>query len=126
MRRARTLVTGFPSSFLARRVVQKLLATQPSGLITCVVQAKFEALKRKLAEEGLFEAERKRELPAFPRVIGIVTVVLVWAETPQRFHTRNPFASGGVYEDPATGAGPAALTRKPLNSSIMKKTPKRL
>ena len=59
MRRARTLVTGFPSSFLARRVVQKLLATQPSGLITCVVQAKFEAR----AEEAMREldaSERKR------------------------------------------------------------------
>lgn len=40
---------------------------------------------------------------------GIVTVVLAWAESPLRFHTRNPFASGGVYEDPATGAGTAAL-----------------
>jgi len=40
---------------------------------------------------------------------GLVTVVLAWAETPQRFHTRNPFASGGVLEDPATGAGTAAF-----------------
>lgn len=40
---------------------------------------------------------------------GLVTVVLAWAEGPQRFHTRNPFASGGVLEDPATGAGTAAL-----------------
>lgn len=40
---------------------------------------------------------------------GIVTVVLAWAEHDQLFHTRNPFASGGVYEDPATGAGTAAL-----------------
>ena len=40
---------------------------------------------------------------------GLVTVVLVYAESPQRFHTRNPFASGGVYEDPATGAATAAL-----------------
>ncbi|MGZ5200965.1 MAG: PhzF family phenazine biosynthesis protein [Telluria sp.] len=40
---------------------------------------------------------------------GLVTVVLAWAEAPQRFHTRNPFAPGGVYEDPATGAGTAAL-----------------
>jgi PhzF family phenazine biosynthesis protein len=40
---------------------------------------------------------------------GLTTVVLAWAETPQRFHTRNPFAIGGVYEDSATGAGTAAL-----------------
>lgn len=35
--------------------------------------AKFEALKRKLQAEGLFDAERKKKIPAFPRVIGIVT-----------------------------------------------------
>jgi PhzF family phenazine biosynthesis protein len=40
---------------------------------------------------------------------GLVTIVLVHAETLNLFHTRNPFASGGVYEDPATGAGTAAL-----------------
>ncbi len=40
---------------------------------------------------------------------GWVTILLAYAETPQLFHTRNPFASGGVYEDPATGAASAAL-----------------
>jgi len=39
----------------------------------------------------------------------IVTILLVYSETPQLFHTRNPFASGGVYEDPATGAATAAF-----------------
>jgi exodeoxyribonuclease VII large subunit len=37
------------------------------------LQQAFEALKKKLAAEGLFEASRKRELPRFPRRIGIVT-----------------------------------------------------
>ena len=45
----------------------------------------------------------------FMRELGIVTVVLAWAESDTLFHTRNPFASGGVLEDPATGAGTAAL-----------------
>ncbi|MBJ2156962.1 PhzF family phenazine biosynthesis protein [Variovorax sp. IB41] len=40
---------------------------------------------------------------------GLTTILLVRAETAQLFHTRNPFASGGVYEDPATGAATAAL-----------------
>jgi exodeoxyribonuclease VII large subunit len=44
---------------------------QPRGL--GLLQAKFEALKRKLEAEGLFAAERKRPLPKFPRRIGIVT-----------------------------------------------------
>ena len=40
---------------------------------------------------------------------GLVTILLAYSETPQLFHTRNPFASGGVYEDPATGAATAAF-----------------
>jgi exodeoxyribonuclease VII large subunit len=37
------------------------------------LQAAFEKLKAKLAEEGLFDADRKRALPRLPRHIGIVT-----------------------------------------------------
>lgn len=40
----------------------------------------------------------------------VVTILFAYAESPQLFHTRNPFASGGVYEDPATGAATAALS----------------
>jgi len=40
---------------------------------------------------------------------GFVTFNLVYAETAQLFHARNPFPLGGVYEDPATGAAAAAL-----------------
>ena len=35
--------------------------------------AKFEELKRKLAEEGLFDEVRKKPIPKFPETIGIVT-----------------------------------------------------
>ena len=40
---------------------------------------------------------------------GVVTILIAYAETTQTFHTRNAFASGGVYEDPATGAATAAF-----------------
>jgi PhzF family phenazine biosynthesis protein len=40
---------------------------------------------------------------------GLGTLVLVFAESPTLFHTRNPFAVGGVYEDPATGSATAAF-----------------
>lgn len=33
----------------------------------------FERLKERLAAEGLFEATRKRALPAFPKTVGVVT-----------------------------------------------------
>jgi exodeoxyribonuclease VII large subunit len=38
-----------------------------------VLFLRFEQLKARLAAEGLFDIERKRPLPAFPSVIGIVT-----------------------------------------------------
>jgi exodeoxyribonuclease VII large subunit len=44
---------------------------RPEGLGT--LQERFEALKRKLMAEGLFDAERKRPLPVFPESVGIVT-----------------------------------------------------
>lgn len=37
------------------------------------LQRAFEALKERLKAQGLFEAERKKPLPAFPRCIGVVT-----------------------------------------------------
>ncbi len=37
------------------------------------------------------------------------TVQLVWRESVDVFHARNPFPPGGVVEDPATGAAAAAL-----------------
>lgn len=40
---------------------------------------------------------------------GLVTIALVFAENERHFHARNAFASGGVYEDPATGAAAAAF-----------------
>ncbi|MBO9680408.1 MAG: PhzF family phenazine biosynthesis protein [Acidovorax sp.] len=43
------------------------------------------------------------------RDAGLVTIVLAWAESDRLWHTRNAFASGGVLEDPATGAATAAL-----------------
>src|SRR5688572_23018263 len=44
---------------------------EPHGL--GALQLAFEQLKRRLQSEGLFDAARKRALPALPRKIGIVT-----------------------------------------------------
>ena len=38
-----------------------------------VLQLEFERLKKMLAEEGLFDEQRKRPIPKFPRCIGIIT-----------------------------------------------------
>ena len=46
----------------------------------------------------------------FMRERDIVTIMWVYAQTNERYHVRNAFASGGVMEDPATGAAAAAFT----------------
>ena len=44
---------------------------EPSGIGS--LQVAFEQLKKKLTVAGLFDQNRKKALPAFPRTIGIVT-----------------------------------------------------
>jgi PhzF family phenazine biosynthesis protein len=39
----------------------------------------------------------------------LTTLQLIWRESPTTFRARDPFAAGGVVEDPATGAAAAAL-----------------
>ena len=51
-----------------------------------------------------FEPTRKLMLDTH-----LTTINLIWIESASRIHARNAFASGGVYEDPATGAAAAAL-----------------
>jgi exodeoxyribonuclease VII large subunit len=69
---AQVQVYGNVSVFEARGQYQISVQTlQPLG--SGLLQAKFEALKRKLEAEGLFDTARKRPLPKFPKRIGIVT-----------------------------------------------------
>jgi len=46
-------------------------AMQPDGIGSLYLA--FEQLKKKLEEEGLFAASRKKPIPAFPTAIGVVT-----------------------------------------------------
>ena len=69
---AQVQVHGNVTVFEARGQYQlnvQILQTRGAGLL----QAKFEALKRKLEAEGLFDSARKRLLPKFPKRIGIIT-----------------------------------------------------
>src|SRR5438045_5575582 len=69
---AQVQVYGNVSVFEARGQYQlSVEIVQPRGL--GLLQAKFEALKRKLEAEGLFDPARKKPLPRFPKRIGIVT-----------------------------------------------------
>lgn len=62
------LVTTYPKRSSYQLQIQRL---ETAGL--GVLMQQLEALKQKLQFEGLFDPERKRELPFLPRKIGIIT-----------------------------------------------------
>src|SRR4029077_19468218 len=66
------LVRGRVSVYAQRGQLQFIgEAIEPVGAGS--LQLAFEQLKERLKSEGLFDAARKRPLPAFPRTVGIVT-----------------------------------------------------
>ncbi len=79
----------------------------------------FERLKARLAAEGLFDAERKRPLPRFPRAIGIVTspraaalrdVLIIIAR-------RMPCIPVLVYPTPVQGTGAGAFIAEAIQAA---------
>jgi exodeoxyribonuclease VII large subunit len=68
----RVLVRGRVSVYEQRGQMQLVAETmEPVGAGS--LQLAFEQLKARLKAEGLFDADRKQPLPAFPRTVGIVT-----------------------------------------------------
>ena len=66
------LVRGRVSVYEQRGQMQLVAETmEPVGAGS--LQLAFEQLKQRLKDEGLFDADRKRPLPAFPRTVAIVT-----------------------------------------------------
>jgi exodeoxyribonuclease VII large subunit len=66
------LATGRVSVYPARGRYQLYVEQmRPAGLGD--LHARFEQLRDQLRQEGLFDEERKRPLPPFPRLIGIAT-----------------------------------------------------
>ena len=66
------IVRGRLTVYEPRGEYQIVLDTvEPKGV--GALQLAFEQLKERLAEEGLFDQDRKKPLPAFPRTVGVVT-----------------------------------------------------
>jgi len=66
------LVRGRVSVYDGRGQLQLIAETmEPRG--AGALQLAFEQLKARLLAEGLFDADRKRQLPPFPKCIGIIT-----------------------------------------------------
>ncbi|WP_308447331.1 exodeoxyribonuclease VII large subunit [Parachitinimonas caeni] len=72
----------------------------------------FERLKSKLSAEGLFDAARKRQMPAMPRTIGIVTSPAAAAlrDVLTTMRRRNPAVQIVIYPTQVQGdAAPAQI-----------------
>jgi len=68
------IVHGTAQVYELRGTLQMVVdSMEPRGV--GALQLAIEQLKRRLAAEGLFDAERKRPLPFFPRCVGVVTAL---------------------------------------------------
>lgn len=65
---ARGRISVYPQGGVYQLYVEEL---HPAGVGD--LHAQFEELRERLRAEGLFELERKRPLPPFPRLLGVVT-----------------------------------------------------
>ncbi len=70
----KVIVSGKISVYAPRGSYQiDVRSMKPAGVGE--LQAAFEKLKAKLSAEGLFDSEYKKEIPTFPKRIGIVTAI---------------------------------------------------
>ena len=102
------LVHGSADLYLARGSLQIIVDDlRPIG--EGVLQAEFERLFRNLDAEGLFNPDRKRPLPPYPRRIGVVTSSsgAVWHDIQQVLARRWPLASLILSPCLTQGAGAA-------------------
>ena len=102
------LVHGSADLYLARGSLQIIVDDlRPIG--EGVLQAEFERLFRNLGNEGLFNPERKRPLPTYPRRIGVVTSPsgAVWHDIQQVLTRRWPLTSLVLSPCLTQGAGAA-------------------
>jgi len=83
-------------------------------------QQAFEALKARLAAEGLFDRERKQALPPFPRRLGVVTSASGAAlrDVLHVLARRYPALPVLIYPVPVQGAGAAVEIAEALARTI--------
>ncbi|KAB2313933.1 exodeoxyribonuclease VII large subunit [Betaproteobacteria bacterium SCN2] len=99
-------VRAVPTVYEARGEFQLQVELMRRAGLGALFEA-FERLKQKLANEGLFEAARKRPLPLFPRRLGIVTSSEAAAlrDVLTTLRRRAPWLPVTLYPTPVQGEG---------------------
>ena len=109
----KVLVSGRITLYEARGDYQ-LIVDSLRGAGEGLLQQQFEALKRKLDEEGLFDPKRKQPLPSYPARIALITSPsgAVVRDMLQILERRWPIATARIYSVPVQGdEAPAAIVR---------------
>ena len=98
------LVTSYPAQGRYQISAEEI---EPKGV--GALHLKFEQLKEKLHKEGLFDEERKRPIPSFPRTVAIVTspVGAAIQDLVRTISTRYPLVQILIYPVKVQGEGAA-------------------
>jgi exodeoxyribonuclease VII large subunit len=124
-RRAASLLDFAPADGQLVEMRGRLAVYEPRGELQFVVEGlqragagalfeQFLRLKARLEAQGLFDAARKRAIPAFPRRIGVVTSLSAAAlrDVLTTIARRSPHVEVIVYPSPVQGAeAPPALAQ---------------
>ncbi len=96
-------------SVYAKKGEYQIIAARVEPVGYGALQAQFDALKRKLAAEGLFAPDRKRPLPLYPTRLGIVTSETGAAlrDMLRILRARAPYASVTLADTRVQGEGAA-------------------
>ncbi len=118
----RVLLRGQPTIYTQRGDLQLIVEdVQDAG--AGALHAAFEQLKRKLQDEGLFEATRKKTLPDNPRCIGVITSPAGAAlhDVLSTLRRRNPLLRVIVYPSLVQGAEAPNALRQALDTALARR-----
>ena len=114
-------VRACPTLYEARGRFQLTVETMRRSGLGALYEA-FAKLKAKLEREGLFDPERRRSLPRFPRGIGIVTSPQAAAlrDVLTTLRRRMPGLAVVVYPTPVQGGGAARSIAAALQTASVR------
>lgn len=118
MENGQSVIVGGRISLYERDGTYQLYAKEVELAGSGALYAEFERLKMKLYEEGLFDHDIKKEIPAHPTKVGIVTAPTGAAvqDIMQIAKRRNPYVQLYLYPAKVQGEGAAATIAKGIRT----------
>ncbi len=111
-------VRALPTLYEARGEFQLTVEGMRRSGLGALFEA-FERLKRKLEHEGLFDAAKRKPIPAFPRAVGIVTSLKAAAlrDVLTTLARRMPGIGVVLYPAPVQGEGAGARIAQAIRAA---------